>query len=416
MDRASTSGFAPIIRALAVPTYGAYSAGNLVSLIGLWMQRVGVGWLTWELTESPTWLGAMAFADLFPSVFIAPLAGPLADRWDRLKLIKAGQVLASLQAALLALLTATGWINVEVLLALTLAGGIIAAFMMPVRLALIPSLVPRANMPAAVAINATVFNLSRFIGPALAGLVILHWGVQATFAANAISFLAFLVVLSRLNVRPEEGGGAKRGGSLWREAAEGFRYAAAHPGIAPILVLLVVTSLLARPVAELLPGFAAEIFHGGADILALLTSSAGIGATIGGLWLARRGDPAGLTNVALVSTLLLAAALLLFVASDTLWLAVPAIAVSGFCMILIAVGSQTLLQLSVDSALRGRVLSLFGMVIRGGPAVGALFIGAVSEVIGLQLAQGAGAVLMLGGLAWLWRRRRAIAAALEGGA
>ena len=298
--------------------------------------------------------------------------------------------------------------------ALTLAGGIIAAFMMPVRLALIPSLVPRANMPAAVAINATVFNLSRFIGPALAGLVILHWGVEATFAANAVTFLAFLVVLSRLRLRPESSA-AKSGGSLLRDAAEGFRYAAGHPGIAPILVLLVVMSLCARPLAELLPGFAAQVFQGGPEILALLTSSAGIGATIGGLWLARRGDPAGLTAVALVSTLMLAAALLLFVASDSLWLAVPAIAAASFCMLLVAVGAQTLLQLSVDGALRGRVMSLFGMIVRGGPALGALVIGAASELVGLQLAQGAAALLMLLGLAWLWRRRRAIAAALEGG-
>ncbi len=414
MVSASSSGFAPIIRALAVPTYGAYSAGNLVSLIGFWMQRVGVGWLTWELTESPTWLGAMAFADLFPSVFIAPLAGSVADRWDRHKLIKVGQLLACLHAAILTLLTAAGWINIEVLLLLILVGGFVAAFMMPVRLALIPSLVPPPHMPAAVALNASIFNLSRFIGPALAGMVILHWGVEATFAANAVTFLAFLVVLSRLRLRPESSA-AKSGGSLLRDAAEGFRYAAGHPGIAPILVLLVVMSLCARPLAELLPGFAAQVFQGGPEILALLTSSAGIGATIGGLWLARRGDPAGLTAVALVSTLMLAAALLLFVASDSLWLAVPAIAAASFCMLLVAVGAQTLLQLSVDGALRGRVMSLFGMIVRGGPALGALVIGAASELVGLQLAQGAAALLMLLGLAWLWRRRRAIAAALEGG-
>ncbi len=415
MSSASASGFAPIIRALAVPTYGAYSAGNLVSLIGFWMQRVGVGWLTWELTESPTWLGVMAFADLIPSVFIAPLAGSVADRWNRLTLIKVGQVLACLQAGVLALLTGAGWINAEVLLLLILVGGFVAAFMMPVRLALIPSLVPPPHMPAAVALNASIFNLSRFIGPALAGLVILHWGVGATFAVNAVTFIVFLVVLMRLSLRPEEATSRKSGGSLLRDAAEGFRYAAGHPGIAPILVLLVFMSLCARPVAELLPGFAAQVFQGGPDILALLTSSAGIGATVGGLWLARRGDPAGLTGVALISTLVLVAALLLFVASDSLWLAVPAIAAASFCMLLVAVGAQTLLQLSVDAALRGRVLSLFGMVIRGGPALGALAIGAASEIIGLQLAQGAAALLMLLGLAWLWRRRQHIAAALGGG-
>ncbi len=202
---AGPSGFGGIARALRNPNYGLYTAGNAASLIGTWMQRIAVGWLTWQLTGSGAWLGAMAFADLFPTVIIGPVAGAAADRWDRLRVTKISQALAMAQSIVLFLLTVSGHITIELLLVLTAALGVIAGFNQPARLALIPSLVRREDLAAAVAINSIIFNSARFIGPAVAGLMIVAGGISAAFAANAVSFVFFLVALSRIHLesRPD---------------------------------------------------------------------------------------------------------------------------------------------------------------------------------------------------------------------
>jgi len=404
------AGFRRIARALASPNYGRYAAGNSISLVGTWMQRVAVGWLTWQLTESGAWLGAIAFADLFPTVLIAPLAGAAADRWDRLTTLKLGQALLALQATVLFALTATGLITIWSLLGLSLFLGVVAAFNQPARLALVPSLVAREDLPAAVAINSIIFNSARFVGPAAAGVIIVGVGIAAAFAVNALSYAIFLVVLSRIRLR-----GATRQtqrGGLIAEIAEGLGYVARHPGIGPLLLLLLAVSFGARPFVELLPGFAGAVFETGAAGLALMTSTVGLGAISGGLWLAQR-EGRGLTLVALSSPLVLAAALLVFVAGGSTMLALPALFVAGFAMVSGGVGTQTLLQLSVGGDLRGRVLSLYGLIFRGGPALGALVMGALSEVLGLRLPLAGGACLAA--LAWavVWTRRRRLAAALE---
>ncbi len=409
------SGFANILRALGNPNYGIYTAGSSVSLIGTWMQRVAVGWLAWQLTGSGAWLGAVAFADLFPTVIVGPLAGAAADRWNRLRVIKVSQCLACCQSLTLFVLTATGLITIELLLLLTLALGVVVAFNQPARLALIPSLVPRADLPAAVAINSVIFNAARFVGPAVAGLLIVTSGVAAAFAANTLTFTVFLFALSRIRLRhaPERGEGAS--GRLFGEVAEGLRYAAGHGGIAPLLLLLIVVSICARPFVELLPGFADRVFGTGADGLAILTSTVGLGAVVGGLWLARRAGPQGLTTLVLGSSLALALALFAFVATRDLWVAVPALAVAGFCMVMGGVGTQILLQLSVEPDMRGRVMSLYGLIFRGGPAIGALLMGVSSEAVGLRWPLAAGAALTLIACATIWLRRGRLARALEPG-
>ena len=225
-----------ILHVLGQRTYGTYVAGNSVSLVGAWMQRIGVGWLTWELTQSGAWLGLVAFADLFPVVIVGPLGGVIADRVDRLRIIMAAQSLAMLQALVLAFLTVTGLIGVEILVALTALHGIIVAFNQPSRLALVPSLVNREDLPTAVAINAVVFSVARFVGPAIAGVLILYAGVAAVFAANAASFLFLLLALYRIRAdvtqEPQDRGHAK---SLFGDVADGLRYAARHPGIGPFV-------------------------------------------------------------------------------------------------------------------------------------------------------------------------------------
>lgn len=413
----SSDGFRGIRRTLEHRNYRIYTAGNFVSLIGTWIQRIAVGWLTWELTESGAWLGVVAFADLFPSVLIGPFGGAVADRVSRIRIMAIAQSLAMIQAIALFVLTASGLITVEILIGLVLIQGVVVGFNQPARLAMVPSLVPRADLPVAVAINAIIFNLARFIGPAIAGLLIVSSGVAAAFAANAVSFLAFLIALSQLNldlVRPEALGlGGRR--SLLGDVADGLRYTARHPGIGPMLLLLTVLSISVRPFVELLPGFAADVYGRGAEGLAILSSTIGIAAVLSGLWLAQRGTTAGLATLVLAAVLGVAAAILGFVATDLFWVAVPCVALAGICMVIGGVGAQTLLQLSVDGAMRGRVMSLYGLIFRGGPAAGALIMGVISEATGLRWPLAGGALIAAIVWAWTWRRRASISAALDPG-
>jgi predicted MFS family arabinose efflux permease len=287
----------------------------------------------------------------------------------------------------------------------------VIGFNQPARLALVPDLVARDSLSTAVAVNAVVFSLARFVGPALAGVLMVTAGTGAVFAANAASTLAFLAVLSRIRGRGG-GEGGRRAGSLLGSVAEGLRYAARRPGIATVLALMLALSLGVRPFAELLPGFAGRVFGGGAETLALLASTIGLGAVVGGLWLAQRGDAPGLARIVLASMALAACAVLGFAASASLWTALPSAAVAGFALTTSGVGSQTLLQMAVDGAMRGRVLSLYGLLVRGGPALGALAMGAASELVGLRwpVAAGALAMLALSGLAWRARVARALEA------
>ena len=184
---------------LALPfkntTYGIYAAGNAVSLVGTWMQRISVSWLTWEMTHSGLWLGIMAFADFFPGLVVGPLAGVFADRTDQLTIVKFSQVVSLLQAMVLFALIAAHHLNIWGLVALTAFQGAVVAFNQPARLALVPSLVAESDLGFALAINSVIFNVARFIGPMVAGLVIVWSGVAASFAANAASYVVFLLAL-----------------------------------------------------------------------------------------------------------------------------------------------------------------------------------------------------------------------------
>jgi predicted MFS family arabinose efflux permease len=400
------TGLERIPRTLAHRNFRIYVAGNSVSLIGTWMQRIGVGWLAWELSHSGAVLGLVAFADLFPGVMIGPFGGALADRADRLRVIRIAQSLIMLQAITLFVLTASGIITVPLLLALVLFHGAVIGFNQPARLALIPSLVPRSDLSTAVAINSIVFNAARFIGPALAGLTIISVGVGAVFALNGLSFLAFLFALSRLKLAPL--GEPKAARSMLGAVADGLRYALSHPGIGPILVLQAVLAVCARPFVELLPGFAAEVFGRGALALAVLSSAIGIGAIAGGLWLAQRPADAGLPRLVLLSSVLGAVAILAFALCPWFWPAIGCVTLAGVAMVVGGAGTQTVLQTAVEEDMRGRVLSLFGLIFRGGPALGALAMGAASEALGLQAPLAAGTLLGLLAAIWLWRRRDAI--------
>ena len=274
---------------------------------------------------------------------------------------------------------------------------------------------PREDLPTAVAINAIIFNLARFIGPAIAGALIVAWGTAPAFGINAITYFAFLFALMRLRAVDEIEKQQPRatGGSMFGDLADGVIYAARHPGIGILLMLMAIMSVGVRPVVELMAGFAADVFGGGAETFAMLSATLGLGAIAGGFWMAHRGGQNGLAVLVLVSMAVASFATFGFVAGTSLVLALPCIAIFGFVMVSAGVSTQTLVQFAVDGTMRGRVLSLYGLIFRGGPALGAVMMGAASEFIGLRWPLAIGAIIALGFMVWAWGRRRAVTNALE---
>ncbi len=408
-DRLFPGGLGNVAQAFTHRNYRIYAGGNAVSLIGVWMQRVAVGWLAWTLTHSGTWLGIVSMAEFFPVVFLSPLAGALADRRDRVGIIRVTQVAGSIEATLLAVLVYTEAITIEALFGLTLLLGVFNAVAQPSRLALIPTLVDRRSLPSALAINAIIFNSARFIGPAIAGIVIAKVSVGAAFAVNAATYVVFLVAMANLRGIPALPVAATQ--SVLKASAEA--YASRHPGIAPMLLLFTVTTIGTRGFVELFPGFADSVFGRGPEGLATLTSTVGLGAIFGAAWMLLRPAIAGLTGLVLANTLIISLAILAFTLTDQFYLALPCVFVAGAAMTITGVGAQTLIQAAVDIRMRGRIMALYGMIFRAGPAVGAVLMGSLSERFGLRLPLAIGALVSCGFWAWTRVKKKRIAETLE---
>jgi predicted MFS family arabinose efflux permease len=410
-DRLFSGGLGNVVLAFAHRNYRIYAGGNAISLVGIWMQRVAVGWLAWTLTHSGTWLGVMSMAEFFPVVFLSPLAGALADRRDRVGIIRVTQIAGSVEATLLAVLVYTGTITIQLLFVLTLLLGVFNAMAQPSRLALIPTLVDRAALPSALAINAIIFNSARFLGPAVAGIVIARVNVGAAFTVNAATYVAFLIAMANLRGLPALPVGATQ--SVLKASTEAYVYATRHPGIAPMLLLFTVTTIGTRGFVELFPGFADSVFGRGPEGLSMLTSTVGLGAIFGALWMLLRPAIAGLTRLVLGNTLVISLAILAFTATDRFILALPCVFLAGTAMTITGIGAQTLLQAAVDIRMRGRIMALYGMIFRAGPAVGAVMMGSLSERFGLRLPLALGALVSCGFWAWTRLKRTRMAETLE---
>ncbi len=383
--------------------YRLYLLGNLCSTSGNWVQRVAMGWLTWNMTNSAAWLGVIAFADLFPTFVIGLVAGTLVDRSDSMKVLRTTQLLALCQASGLTAVVVTGHASVWWLLVFALLRGTIVAFNRPARLTTVYYIAGREFLSSAIAINAMVFNSSRFIGPALGGAITAAWGVGWAFAYNALSYLVFFLAL--LAIRVEFAGvERKKRGSVLSESWEGVRYTLNQPGIVFLLVVMLANSLFVRPFIELLPGFADRVFHRGVDAYSIMLTLHGIGAMLGGYWLASRGGVVGFTRFMVWSLLVIAVCLLAFTGAGNYWVALPILFVTGIAFVIQGVAIQTLLQTSAEPEMRGRIMGIYGMVARGGPAVGALVMGGLSEYFGLSEPVAGGAVLCI--VLWLWARSR----------
>ncbi len=404
-------GIGNVVLALGHRNYRIYAGGNAVSLIGIWMQRVAVGWLAWTLTHSGAWLGIMSMAEFFPVVFLSPLAGALADRRDRVRIIRVTQIAGSIEASLLAGLVYAGAITIELLFGLTLMLGVFNAVAQPSRLALIPTLVERPALPSALAINAIIFNSARFLGPAVAGIVIARISVGAAFAVNAATYLVFLVAMTNLRGLPPLPAVARQ--TVLRASVEAYGYASRHPGIAPMLLLFTVTTIGTRGFVELFPGFADRVFGRGPEGLAMLTSTVGLGAICGAAWLLVRPAIAGLTGVVLANTLVISLAILAFTATDKFYLALPCVFLAGMAMTITGIGAQTLIQAAVEIGMRGRIMALYGMIFRAGPAIGAVLMGSLSQRFGLRLPLAIGAMISCGFWFFTSLKQSRIAQSLE---
>ena len=391
-----------------------FYAGSVTCWTGSWMQRVATDWLTWELTHSALWVSIIAFCNLAPSVIISPLAGAMADRIDRVRLTVASQFVAAGQAAILVVLILTGLIRVEFIAVLAMCNGISETFAQPARQCLIPGLVPRAYLPGAVALNSLTYNVARFVGPALSGPMIAAWGVVPPIACNCLAFLYASLTMHMLRLDPAVRVGHTSSASVLHDAIEGIRYVARHRGIGPILLFAAAVGMMLRSVPEMLPPYVADLFGRDARGLATLASTMGFAALVGGSLVAVRGRLGGLTRIAVAAGLLLTLATAGFVATHHFLVGVACIAAMGAATTIHGISIQTLLQNSASSAMVGRVLSLWGMITRAAPAMGALAYGASSEFLGLQLPVLIGCLLC--GVAWLRAQSgiARIAPALEG--
>jgi MFS family permease len=413
---AEASGAGVFWRTLNIPNFRSYMSGNFVSQIGMWTQRVGVQWLTWSLTESPSWLGVMAAAEFLPVLLIGPLGGVMADRLNPLWALRLYIFLAGCLSAAIAGLTLTGAITIEALLLLVLANGCVLAFNYPLRLSIIHTLVGRDSLTSAIGINSVGFNIARVAGPALAGILIAKWGVAPAVSFTVFADIVFIAALYWVRLlSPGKARVVSPVREIPREIIEGFHYIKGHAGLVPLVVILVSISLFARPFTDLFAGFADSVFDRGADGLAWLTAMQGVGAAIGSVVLARFSGVTGLTGKMIFHVLVLSIAVLGFAATDIFWFALGCAAIAGYGLVLVGVVEQTLMQASVDDAMRGRVASLYIMLARGGPAIGALLMGSIAEVAGLRIPVAGGAILCVG--LWFWARRRQarMADALERG-
>lgn len=380
--------------ALRNRNYLLYLAGNTVSLHGLWVYRVALGWQAWQLTQSEFWVGVVAFTQFFPIVLFGPLFGVLADRFDRRNASIAINAISTLIIGLLAALTAMGLVDIYLLCILSFVQGVAEGAHTPVRLALIPNLVPRPQLQSAMATNSIAFNLSRFLGPALAGVLIAFYGAASAFAFNALSYLPILAALLLIDVAPFMPNPAARS-HVWGELQAGVRYAISHTPILHLMGMVAIVSLFGRGPLELLPAFAESVFDRGSTGLAALTSAAGAGAVVAGIVISR-----GLVRlrVRLIAGLTAAVGglVVLLGLTHAFWLGVATVAALGFTLTFCGVGAQILLQSLIDDELRGRVSSLWGMIAFGGTAFGGLLVGAAAHRWGLSTATvAAGAACML---------------------
>ena len=377
-------------RALRHRNLRLFFAGHGVSLVGTWMQQVAMSWLVYRLTDSELLLGVIAFAGQFPGLLMAPFAGALVDRWDRHRMVVVAQTLLMIQATILAGLVITGRVEVWHLITLAIVSGLVNGADIPARQSLLVRLVGGTqDLPNAIALNSSMFNAARLIGPAVAGLLIGWVGEGPVFVLNALSYVAVLGALLAIRLPPER---RVASGAVLAHIREGFTYAFGHPPTRDMLILFAGVSLVGVPYVVLLPAFARDVLGGDARTLGLLMSCAGLGAFMGALSLAARDSLAGIGRLVVRATAALGVVLVAFAASRSFWLSASLLVLSGFALMLATASVNTVIQILVSDEMRGRIMSLYAMAFIGVTPIGSLAGGALATRLGAPIT------VALGGL------------------
>lgn len=386
-------------RALRSRNYRLFFAGQSISLVGTWMTRLAISWLVYRLTGSAVLLGVVSFAGQIPAFFLAPVAGVLVDRWDRHRTMVWTQVLSMVQSLALGVLALTGVITMWQVVALALLQGFINAFDMPARQAFVVQMVEnREDLGNAIALNSSMVNAARLVGPSLAGVVIGSVGEAYCFLIDGVSYIA--VIFSLLLMRVERRAASTREHNVLHELQEGWRYVSGSLPIRSILLQLGLMSLAGMPYTVLMPVFASQILHGGPHTLGFLMTASGVGALIGAITLAMRKSVLGLGPRIVACSALFGIGLICFSLSRSLWLSLLFLPVTGFAMMQQMAASNTILQTIVDEEKRGRVMSFYSMAFQGMAPFGSLIAGTLADRFGAPATVALSGVICIGGAVW----------------
>ncbi len=410
-DQKQRIGLRTTLRALRHRNFQLFFGGQLISLIGTWMQNIAQDWLVYRLTGSSVLLGTVAFVNQIPIFLLAPVAGIVADRWNRHRIVIATQTSSMVLALILAALTLTGRIRIWEIMVLAGLLGVVNAFDIPARQAFLIEMVGRDDLLNAIALNSSMFNSARIIGPAIAGILVAWVGEGWCFFGNGISYIAVIVglLLMRLTNRPE----LQKHGSPLENMIEGFRFARHTVPVRALLLLIGFVSFAAMPYTVLMPIFAGRVLHGGAGEYSMLMGATGVGALLGALTLASKTGVRGLGKWVWMAATAFGASLILFSFSRRLWLSLALLVPTGFGMMVQMGATNTLLQVMVPDRLRGRVMSLYSMMFIGMGPIGALVGGLVAGKIGAPWTVAVGGVTCLAGGAIFARRLPAMRGAAQ---
>lgn len=393
-EKSRTLRLPTTLRALRHRNFQLFFSGQLISLIGTWMQNVAQAWLVYRLTGSSLLLGSVGFASQIPLLLVSPVGGIVADRYNRQKVVIATQTLSMILAFILAMLTLKRVITVPDIFVLAVLLGVVNAFDIPVRQAFLVEMVGKEDLMNAIALNSSMFNGARIIGPAIAGVLVANIGEGWCFFANAISYIAVIVglIMMRVPDRPK-----RPVGSPLAHLIEGFRFVRNTALVRALLLLLGLVSLVAMPYTVLMPIFADRILHGGARGLGILMAATGVGALLGALTLAARTGVQGLGRWVAMSCGGFGLTLIAFANLRNFWLSAAILVPVGFCMMLQMSSSNTLIQAMVPDHLRGRLMAVYSMMLMGIAPFGALLGGALADRLGAPVMVTMGGVAALGG-------------------
>ena len=382
--------FRLIFRALKYRNYRLFFGGQTISLVGTWMQQVALSWMVYRLTNSVFLLGVMGFITQIPTFILTPIAGVIADRYPRHRILVITQVLAMLQALILSVLVLTGAITIWHIFALGIFIGLVNAFDIPIRQAFTVEMIEgREDLGNAIALNSSMFNFARLLGPAIAGILISLIGEGGCFLLNAVSYLAVIISLLAMRIIPRRI--EFKNVPVLSELKDGLKYAFGFKPIKHILLLLALVSLTGVPYQLLMPVFARDIFHGGPRTLGFLVAMSGLGAFSGTIYLAAKKTVIGLGRNIAQATALFGLGIISLSLSRVFWLSMLFTFIAGFGIMVQMAASNTILQTIVDEDKRGRLMSLYTMAFMGTAPLGSLWAGSLASHIGAPYA------LLIGG-------------------